>query len=243
MRRTLFTISLFLMACLAWMCPSGVLAAPHPHPQPKLDTSVQEVRTIGQGRIDAYKDKRDFNYEEQKPTEMTLWDKARWWFWKKIDEAFSNKAVSEGTRWLIWLGTIFVLLYAIFKLVGVDKIRLFVTGGRMPAPAFTTGDDDILTMDLDAEIAAAENAGEHRKAVRLQYLRSLKLLSERGRIAWAPSKTNIDYLSELRGGALETEFRRITRIFEYAWYGEMELSRDQYERAASWFRDFNGSLT
>lgn len=240
MRLYRITISLLLLTCLTQLIPFGGKAAPHP--QPKLDTSVREVRVMGKDRIEAYKTQRDFNYQVQKPQEMSAWEKIKWWFWKKVDELFSNKFVSEGTKWLILIITILALSYAIVRLVGVDKIRLFVTGGKMPSPAFTTGDEDILFMDLDKEIAAAEAAGEYRRSVRLQYLRSLKLLSEAGRIAWSPSKTNIDYLSELRGGALETDFRRITRMFEYAWYGEMEIGREQYERAASWFLDFNGSI-
>jgi hypothetical protein len=98
-------------------------------------------------------------------------------------------------------------------------------------------------MDIDAEIIAAESSGDLRRAIRLQYLRSLKKLSERGKIDWSSSKTNIDYLSELRGTALEEGFHRITRLFEYAWYGEMEIGEGQYTRVASWFTDFNKTVT
>jgi hypothetical protein len=111
--------------------------------------------------------------------------------------------------------------------------------GKMP---FTTEGEDIHSIDLDHEIDAAVAQGAFRQAVRLQYLRSLKILSERDKIRWRSSKTNIDYLSELSGSPLQEGFAKITRVFDYAWYGEMDIPQEQYERASSWFVDFNKTV-
>jgi len=241
MRLFRLTIPVIISVLLALSPAVSTVAAPHPVLH--LDTSVLEVRVFPKGRIEAYKGQRDFNYRIQKPEEMSFWDKVKWWFYNQIEQLFSHKAVSTGFKWALWILTIAVLAYAIVRFIGTDRVLLFVTGRKAPSLAFTTGEEDIHAMDIDAEITGAESSGDFRRAIRLQYLRSLKLLSDRGRIEWSTSKTNIDYLFELRGGALEEGFRRITRIFEYAWYGEMEIGHAQYQRTSAWFTDFNKTVT
>ncbi len=236
------TIPIFLAIILVVISSFPGSAAPVPHPQSKSDTSALEVRMMVKDRLAAYQKQREFDYRVQKPEGMSLWQRLVQLFWRKVDELFSNKAVSTGFKWLVWVASIFLLIFLVVRVVGADKVMLFVTGQK-PRPLAFTAEEDIHGMDMDAEIASAESDGAFRRAVRLQYLRSLKILSERGRIQWAPSKTNIDYLYELGGGDAEKDFRRITRIFEYAWYGEMELDRGQYDRASSWFKDFNSSVT
>jgi hypothetical protein len=241
MRFLRLTIPVILLALLALAPPARTVAAPRP--QLQLDSSVLEVRVFPKGRIEAYKGQLDFNYRIQEPEEMSFWDKVKWWFYNQIEQLFSHKAVSTGFKWALWMLTIVVLAYAIVRFIGTDRVLLFVTGRKAPSLAFTTGEEDIHAMDIDAEIASAEQSGDLRRAIRLQYLRSLKLLSDRGRIEWSTSKTNIDYLFELRGSALEEGFRRITRIFEYTWYGEMEIGPSQYQRTSAWFADFDKTVT
>ena len=236
-RLTIFLLSLVFMTMAI---PEPVVAAPR---QPlRRDSSVLEVRVFPKGRVEAYQDQREFNYKVQAPRQLSLWDRMKKWLLDQIDQLFSNRAVSVGFNWLIVFLSIAIVGYAIVRLVGTDKVMLFMAGRKRLPPAFTTGEDDIHAMDLDAGIAEAEAKQEYRRAIRLQYLRSLKMLSDRSRIEWATSKTNIDYLAELRGGTLAEGFQRITRLFEYAWYGEMEIGQGQYDRAADWFTDFNKTI-
>ena len=99
-------------------------------------------------------------------------------------------------------------------------------------------EEQIEGRDFDRMIAEAEGEGNYRKAARLLYLQSLQRLNEQGLIEWKPDKTNRDYLSELRGFRFDGDFSRLTRLFDFVWYGGFELSSDDYRETRRAFRDF-----
>jgi hypothetical protein len=212
-------------------------------PVPRYDTAALEVRTIPQDHVEAYKSQHAFDYRVQQPEEPTWWDRLKMWLYYKISQLFSDKAFGTGFKWTLWILSFLMIAYAVVRIVGMERISLFLSGRKATALAFSTGEEDIHAMAMDKEIATAEAAGDYRRAIRLQYLRSLKILSERGRIQWQPNKTNVDYLMELSGTELGMAFQRITRIFEYAWYGEMDIDDLIYTRTAPWFREFNKTVT
>jgi hypothetical protein len=75
-------------------------------------------------------------------------------------------------------------------------------------------------------------------ATRLLFLGTLKLLSENEFIEYNHDKTNADYLKELSGTGLYKDFFRLTRDFEYTWYGHFELSQNAFEQVAEDFSRF-----
>jgi hypothetical protein len=89
--------------------------------------------------------------------------------------------------------------------------------------------EDIFAINYQQEIEKARQAGNYRLAVRLHYLRMLKLMSERQVIRYTQDKTNFDYLMQLQGGRYYEDFFRITRDYEYSWYGQFPVSEDMYD--------------
>lgn len=89
--------------------------------------------------------------------------------------------------------------------------------------------EDIFAINYQQEIEKARQAGNFRLAVRLHYLRMLKLMSERQVIRYTQDKTNFDYMMQLQGGRYYEDFFRITRDYEYSWYGQFSVSEDMYE--------------
>jgi hypothetical protein len=61
----------------------------------------------------------------------------------------------------------------------------------------------------------------------LLYLQNLKILTDKDLIAWQPNKTNRDYQYELIP-ALQQTFKHITDVFEYAWYGQLHVSANDF---------------
>jgi hypothetical protein len=232
-----------VIAYLMTLCMGAVPGASAWAGQPvRYDTSVLEVRSFQKGQLDAYRNQKDFNYARQRPAEMDWWERFKMWVVMKVSELFQYKAVTVTFRFLLWAMSIGIVLYAILRIIGLEKVMVFITGRKEGALPYVTGDEDIHAIDFDNEIDGAIARGEYRQAVRLQYLRTLRILSEKGRIGWKASKTNIDYLSELSGTPLEDGFRKVTRVFEYAWYGEMDIPAEQYERTSEWFRSFNKTV-
>ena len=60
------------------------------------------------------------------------------------------------------------------------------------------------------------------------YLYTLKLLSDQKIIEWMPSKTNHDYLYEIKNDHFQQQFSTLSYYFEYVWYGDFQADAVQY---------------
>jgi hypothetical protein len=87
---------------------------------------------------------------------------------------------------------------------------------------------------LADELAAR---GEFREAIRHLYLALLARLHVEGRISYDTTRSNWEYLRELKGtAALLAAFRELTRRFDFAWYGHLLVDSAAYDT----FRELTG---
>lgn len=102
--------------------------------------------------------------------------------------------------------------------------------------------ENIHEMNFDALIAQAVAAGQHRRAVRLNFLKSLRLLTENRHILWKPEKTNRAYLAEIASRELREPFQELAILYEYIWYGDFPVDASRYRAAALRFEQFHRQL-
>jgi len=102
---------------------------------------------------------------------------------------------------------------------------------------------DINKISFEDEIKKALNSGNYRLAIRLQYLQALKKLSDKSYINWLINKTNSDYISETKGKAFNEMFINLTKNFEYIWYGEKQISKEQFLEIKDQYQQFNSQLS
>jgi hypothetical protein len=141
-----------------------------------------------------------------------------------------------------------VLLGAALVFAFVQFARMRTGGGVRPsarsmAADFREIEEHLHETDLDALVAEAVQAGDHRRAVRLLFLQVLRALAEAGRIDWDPAKTNRAYVRELAAAEEEEdagadELEALTHRFERVWYGRADLSEDTFERLRPRFDRF-----
>lgn len=195
------------------------------------------VRTVPQVVVDSLKAADDFWYaslERKKKQVEEARDRGRQknWFQQRW---FRN------LLWLIILGS---FIGVVIWYLAASNIFIF-----RRSPKKINGDeseeeatDDIFSLHYDKDIAAAEEAGNYRLAVRLWYLRTLKELAERGLIDYRHGRTNQDYVSQLGNRSGYRDFFRLTRNFEYTWYGQFPLSGAAYDMMRDDFVMFKNSL-
>jgi hypothetical protein len=195
------------------------------------------------GHLGEYRNKKEFDYREQEPKGLSPWDRFWRWFWGKWSELMSREGFRKGFKGFLWAASISILLYAVLRVLGMEKVRLWM-GGQGSGPGIR-GEmvEDIHAIDYAASIEAAEREGRYRDAIRFHFLRSLKLLSDRGHIQWNRNKTNVDYGRELAGHALSGSFEQVRRIYEYAWYGEFSVSEQDYVSLHPYFTGFDQKLS
>ena len=99
--------------------------------------------------------------------------------------------------------------------------------------------DNIHEMDFDTMIQQLVAQKKYRRVVRLLYLKSLKIMTDKDLIQWEVNKTNWDYVFELKSEALRPGFKDLTIAFEYVWYGHVPVSDEQFSHLQNQFTRFN----
>ena len=102
--------------------------------------------------------------------------------------------------------------------------------------------EDIFAINYQKEIDKAAQQGNYRLAVRLMFLRLLKDLSEKNIIQYRQERTNLDYLLQLQPTRYYTDFFRITRNYEYSWYGHFDVNEAAYRIIINDFTNFERQL-
>ncbi|MBD0277603.1 MAG: hypothetical protein ICV81_06505 [Flavisolibacter sp.] len=101
---------------------------------------------------------------------------------------------------------------------------------------------NIFTLDFDHEVNKAAHAGNYRLAIRLMYVQVLKELSDKNLINYSQEKTNSDYVQQLWNSRYYLHFFRLTRLFEYVWYGQFNINQSAYASIRNDFATFKQLL-
>jgi hypothetical protein len=157
---------------------------------------------------------------------------------KKQDSStpFLQRGWMKDLAWFIIIGCFAAVL---IWFLASSNIRLF---RKPPATivseeeSFTT--EDFFSLNYEKEIKKSVDAKEYRLAVRLLYLRTLKDLADKEIIRYKQERTNSDYLFDLSGTTYYKDFFRLTRDFEYSWYGKFDISDDAFSMMHTDFTNF-----
>ena len=144
---------------------------------------------------------------------------------------------------IVWLVIIGVFAAGIMYYLADSNISLFRRNKKVAVVAVDEEmPGDIFAINYEKEIDKAASMGNFRMAVRLMFLRLLKNMSERNIIRYQQDKTNLDYLMQLHSTAYYKDFFRITRNYEYSWYGKFEVSQDAYQFIRNDFEQFENRI-
>lgn len=143
--------------------------------------------------------------------------------------------------WLIIIGgfSAFVMIY-----LANSDVNLFRK--KQKRIADVTGEDedtgDIFAINYQKEIDRAVSNNNYRVAVRLMFLRLLKTLSEKNIIQYKQGRTNFDYLLQLTPTSYYTDFFKLTRNYEYSWYGHFDVDAEKFNVIKNDFEKFEHRL-
>ena len=104
-------------------------------------------------------------------------------------------------------------------------------------PVFVDVNDDFNISVAEIEKAIQEN--NYRVAIRLMFLRALKNLAQKNVIHYKQEQTNFDYLMQLHTTTYYKDFFRLTRHYEYAWYGQFAVSNSSFAIIKKEFENFD----
>ncbi|MGJ8549233.1 DUF4129 domain-containing protein [Winogradskyella wichelsiae] len=215
----------------------------------KLDDTILKKQSISEHHLKPYKADKDFNYKEVVAEENFL-DKAYRWFQnllRKFWEAIFGVGTASGFLYFVFSVLPYLLLaFLIFLLVRfflkVNSHNLITKAKKQGSILFTEEEQIIKNEDIPGLIQDAINQNNYRLAIRYYYLLALKQLTESDNISWKPQKTNEDYINEINKAYLKSEFKNITRIYDYVWYGEFNIDAVKFETLRLPFEQLNNTI-
>ena len=206
------------------------------------DSSQVRLRSISPASLQKYRDDSEFNYEKQSARDAGLWE--RFWRWvdHTINKVGSNSFWSVFFKILLWGLCIFAFVYTVLKLTGMTGISVFTGNKKADGLDYVVTEDNIYAINFTESIAKAKEQKNYRLAIRLLYLQTLRKLADRELIQWKLNKTNDIYAQELAGGNHYADFTRLTRTYDYAWYGNFPVEEDQFAGVQQYFTNFQQQL-
>jgi hypothetical protein len=154
---------------------------------------------------------------------------------------FGNLSWLKPLMWTLIIGSFIAIL---IWYLSISNIKLFSKAPKkLASEAAQDFAEDIFSVDYDFEIQKAVNEQNFRLAVRLLFLQNLKMLSRKNMIQYETDRTNSDYLRQLFNSAYYKDFFKLTRNFEYTWYGQMPVQADVFNVMKKDFETFNQRLS
>lgn len=139
---------------------------------------------------------------------------------------------------LITVSFIAVIIVFLMK----SNVQLFHKRATPLAGIETGAQENIFSIHYEEALNKALLQNDFRLAVRLHYLQTLALLSGKNIIHYKDDFTNSDYLLQLRQTSHYTAFKKLTRHFEYAWYGEFTITPTAFKTIEADFAIFKSSM-
>jgi len=99
-------------------------------------------------------------------------------------------------------------------------------------------EDNLHEADIDKLLRQALELQEYKLAVRILYLKTIKLLTDCNIISWKKDKTNARYVSEMYNHKLGKHFAFLTRVYEQAWFSSYEIDVNRFKLISDEFNVF-----
>ena len=204
-------------------------------PNPVADSLQVVVRQPDSHFIDAFRSQKEFNYTL--PPLETNFLQRLWIYLEQHFSGWEEFLVAMPLIFKILLGglTIFLLFIAITT---TRIYKLFYSDPQIEAQEVDFYNMDSQPVDFDEAIRINVAQMQYRLALRLFYLKVIDKLRLKEYIHFSKGKTNIDYLLDLTNDDLKSGFHSITTIYNHVWYGELEISQEQYLRFETNFQSF-----
>jgi hypothetical protein len=172
-----------------------------------------------------YRDDPTYNYEKDPEKESglisKLWYKFRRWLADFFGFSLPPYTGKIFQYLIIGLGAFLLIRFLLQAELGGFLRKKEVMVEEIDSELV---DADMSEDDLSKLIEKAEQQGAYRLAIRFRYLRILRKLDDAKHILWKPGKTNTSYLNEIKESSIKNSFMESTKVYEYIWYGEYDIS-------------------
>jgi len=193
----------------------------------KKDNSNIIPRYPDAKHLEEFRNDRDYNYSDDPQPPANPFDRWLNELFEKLRKLFSGKSYESFWQYLFLAFVAGLVLFLLYKAKVLEYI--FPSKKDPDSTEYVVGQENIHEINFEEAIGNALTLGDYRLAIRLQYLKILKLLTTRELIHWKPNLTNQSYVQELQKYPFHADFVELTRYFEFAWYGEFQINESGFK--------------
>lgn len=206
------------------------------------DTAEISVRKTDNSTLHALRSDTDLKYKEPPTIAESLWDRFLAWLEQIFESIVDNTVDTDWGRVALYIGGAALLIGLVMTVMKVNAFDLFYSRTGASTFRHNTLDENIHAMNFEKLIEEAMTKNDYRLGVRLVFLYSLKMLSDKNLIHWDQGKTNHDYLSELKKEDLKEGFHDLNYYFEYTWYGNFRINSEMFSEVQSIFNNWKAKI-
>ncbi|RAJ15640.1 hypothetical protein [Arenibacter echinorum] len=199
------------------------------------------LRTLDENFTQKYQGK-EFNYDIKDGESQNILARFLNWLMNGLRDVFGIDLPPGLTQILE------NIIYGLMAALAIYLLVRFLTGENASAIFrkkeasminLNLAEEHIESLDLDALISDAIQQRNYRLAIRYQYLKVLKTLSQHQIIEWHYEKTNQDYEKEIKVPKIRLLFKDVSYLYDHIWYGEQEIDDQKYHAAQMKFVNLN----
>jgi disulfide oxidoreductase YuzD len=121
----------------------------------------------------------------------------------------------------------------------VNSNSIVTASKNTPIVSITDEEELIKTKDISKFIEKAIQQKNYRLAVRYYYIHILKQLEQQQFISWEQQKTNDDYSNEISEETIQSSFIKLTRLYDFVWYGNFAINEIEFAKIETDFIEIN----
>ena len=160
----------------------------------------------------------------------------------KFINAIIRFFTNGGGYILLWLLAAALLIWILYKVFISKDVFLFSRKQKVFAGEASATDTEDINSDWALLAQQASAGNDLRLAVRYNYMWLLQLLQKQELIQYRSDKTNFEYAAELAGTAYRQPFSKLSRQYEYTWYGHYVPSEEAYNQYTAMLYDLKTTL-
>lgn len=188
----------------------------------------------------------DFNYQVNTGESQNFIKRFLNWVFKGLDNVFGFDISPQMIliiEYIIYTLMGILALYLLIKFLVGENLSTILTKKAKAIIDINLSEEHIEYLDLETLLKDAIKDNNYRLAVRYQYLKALKALSQNNIIEWQYEKTNADYQKEITTPKIKAIFKDVSYAYDYIWYGEQPIDQDTYKAAAGKFSALKNLIT
>jgi large-conductance mechanosensitive channel len=156
--------------------------------------------------------------------------------WNPFDYDFSN------LKYVFYFLVSALIVFLLIKIILSFKTNPSIKPKTISIDSIEEIEEKMHELDMDLLLKEALQAKNYRIALRINFLIIIKMLSQKGDIVWAKEKTNWEYYSEVKDINLSALFKEIIISFEPVWYGEHQLTEEQFNLVSPTYENLKKQL-